>query len=48
MKKFIEEIGGEIIAESKPSKKQVILKELEDALLEAKDIRDGKKQGRTL
>jgi hypothetical protein len=48
VKKFIEELGGEIISESKPSKKQTVLKELEDALSEAKDIRDGKKQGITL
>ena len=48
VKKIIEALGGEIISESKPSKKQVILKELEDALLEAKNIRDGKKQGLTL
>jgi len=48
VKKFIEELGGEIISESKPSKKQAVLKELEDALFEAKDIRDGKKQGLTL
>ena len=48
VKKFIEELGGEIISESKPSKKQAILKDLEEALLEAKNIRDGKKQGLTL
>ena len=48
VKKFIEELGGEIISESKPSKKQAVLKELEDAFLEAKDIRDGKEQGLTL
>lgn len=48
VKKFIEELGGEIISESESSKKQVVLKELEDAFSEARDIRDGKKQGLTL
>ena len=48
VKKFIEELGGEIISRSKPSKKQVLLKELKDGLEEAIDIRDGKKQGQTL
>lgn len=46
--KFIEELGGEIISEAKPSKRQAVLKELEEAFSEAKDIRDGKKQGLTL
>ncbi len=48
LKKFIEELGGEVISESKLSRKKAVLKELEDAFNEAKDIKDGKKQGLTL
>jgi len=49
LKKFIEELGGEIVSESKLSnKKKAVLKELEAAFLEAKDIKEGKKQGFTL
>ncbi len=45
VKKFIEELGGEILSESKSSKKKNVLKELEAAFTEAKEIKDGKKQG---
>jgi len=48
VKKFIEELGGEVISESKISKKKAILKELENAFTEAKEIKEGKKQGFTL
>lgn len=48
VRKFIEELGGEIISESRPSKKEAVLMEMEQAFLEAKDIRDGIKQGCTL
>lgn len=37
-----------ITQESKFSRKKEILKELEDAFSEAKEIKDGKKQGLTL
>ncbi|MBK0382758.1 hypothetical protein I5M32_07280 [Pedobacter sp. SD-b] len=47
VKKFIEEIGGEIISE-KEVNKLTVLKDLEEAFLEAKQIRDGKKEGYTL
>lgn len=45
VKKFIEGLGGEVISETKSSKKQAVLKELEAAFAEAKEIKDGKKQG---
>lgn len=45
VKKFIEGLGGEVISEIKSSKKQTVLKELEAAFAEAKEIKDGKKQG---
>lgn len=48
VKKFIEELGGEVISESRSSKKKAVLKELEEAFTEAKEIKDGKKQGLTL
>jgi len=48
VKKFIEDLGGEVISESKSSRKKAVLKELEEAFNEAKDIKDGKKQGFTL
>jgi len=48
LKEFIEELGGEVVSVSKSSKKKAVLKELEAAFLEAKEIRDGKKQGLTL
>jgi len=48
VKKFIEELGGEVISESRSSQKKAILKELEEAFTEAKEIKDGKKQGLTL
>ena len=48
VKKFIEELGGEVITESKLSRKKAVLKELEEAFAEAKEIKDGKKQGLTL
>jgi len=48
VKKFIEELGGEIVSESKSAKKNAVLEELEAAFIEAKDIKDGKKQGLTL
>jgi len=47
-KDFIEEIGGALFSESKSSKKYAVLKELEMAFTEAKDIQEGKKQGVTL
>ena len=47
VKKFIEELGGEIISESKSTRKAV-LKELEEFFINAKDISDGKKEGLTL
>ncbi len=48
VKKFIEDLGGEVISESITSRKKAVLKELEEAFTEAKDIKDGKKQGFTL
>jgi hypothetical protein len=49
LKKFIEELGGEIVSESKLSnKKKAVLKELEAAFSEAKEIKEGKRQGYTL
>jgi benzoyl-CoA reductase/2-hydroxyglutaryl-CoA dehydratase subunit BcrC/BadD/HgdB len=48
LKKFIEELGGEVVSESKLSKKKTVLKELEAAFSEAKEIKDGKKQGYSL
>ena len=48
LKKFIEELGGEVVSESKLSKKKTVLKELEAAFLEAKEIKEGKKQGYSL
>jgi len=45
---FIEKLGGEIISKPNPSKKKAILKELEEAFCEAKEIKDGKKHGLTL
>jgi len=48
VKKFIEELGGEVISESKSSTKKAVLKELEEAFAEAKEIKDGKKKGITL
>jgi len=48
VKKFIEELGGEVISESRSSKKKAVLKELEEGFAEAKEIKDGKKQGLTL
>ena len=48
LKKFIEELGGEVVSESKLSNKKAVLKELEDAFLEAKEIKEGKKQGYSL
>lgn len=47
-KQLIEELGGEIVSISKSSKKKAVLFELEQAFKEAKDIRDGKKDGITL
>lgn len=48
VKKFIEELGGEIVSESKSSKKQAVLKELEAAFTEAKEIKEGKRKGFTI
>lgn len=48
LKKFIEELGGEVVSESKLSKKKTVLKELEAAFSEAKEIKEGKKQGFSL
>jgi hypothetical protein len=48
VKAFIEELGGEVISESKLSKKKAVLKELEIAFSEAKAIKEGKQQGITL
>ena len=48
VKKFVEELGGGIISESKSSRKKAVLKELEEAFSEAKEIKDGKKTGLTL
>ena len=48
VKRLIEELGGEVISESKLAKKKAVLKELEEAFTEAKEIKDGKKQGLTL
>ena len=48
LKKFIEELGGEVVSESKLSKKKTVLKELEAAFSEAKEIKEGKKQGYSL
>jgi len=48
VKKFIEELGGEVISESKASRKKAALKELEEAFMEAKEIKEGRKQGLTL
>ena len=48
VKKFIEELGGEIVSESKSVKRNAVLEELEAAFIEAKDIKDGKKPGLTL
>ena len=48
LKEFIEELGGEVVSVSKSSKKKAVLKELEAAFAEAKEIKDGKKQGLTL
>ncbi len=48
VKKFIEDLGGEIVAETRSSKRKAVLKELEEAFVEAKEIKDGKKQGHTL
>jgi hypothetical protein len=48
VKAFIEEIGGEVISESKSSKKKAVLQELEIAFSEAKAIKDGKQKGITL
>jgi benzoyl-CoA reductase/2-hydroxyglutaryl-CoA dehydratase subunit BcrC/BadD/HgdB len=48
LKKFIEELGGEVVSESKLSKKKTVLKELEAAFSEAKEIKDRKKQGYSL
>ena len=48
VKKFIEKLGGEVISESRSSRKKAVLKELEEAFTEAKEIKDGKNQGLTL
>jgi len=48
VKKFIEELGGEVISESRSPTRKAVLKELEEAFAEAKEIKDGKKQGLTL
>jgi hypothetical protein len=48
VKQFIEELGGEVISETKASKKKAVLKELEDAFSEAKEIKEGKKPGFTI
>lgn len=48
VKTFMEELEGEVISESKSSRKKAVLKELEEAFAEAKEIKDGKKQGLTL
>jgi uncharacterized protein (DUF1697 family) len=40
--------SGEVIFESKSSQKNEVLKELENAFVEAKEIKDGKKSGLTL
>ena len=48
VRKFIEDLGGEVVSESKSSRKKAVLKELEEAFSEAKEIKDGKKQGFTL
>ena len=47
-KKLIEELGGEVILVSKSSKKNAVLKELEAAFAEAKEIKTGKKEGVTI
>lgn len=48
VKKLIEELGGEVISESRASRKKAVLNELEEAFIEAKDIKHGKKQGISL
>ncbi len=48
VKKFIEELGGEVISESRSPTRKAVLKELEEAFTGAKEIKDGKKQGLTL
>jgi len=48
VKKFIEELGGEVISESRSPTRKAVLKELEEAFAGAKEIKDGKKQGLTL
>lgn len=47
LKKFIEELGGEIVSK-KDFMKLSVLNELEDALLESKQIKEGKKTGFSL
>jgi hypothetical protein len=47
VRQFIEDLGGKVTSESQ-SKKKAVLKELEEAFAEAKDIKEGKKQGLTL
>ena len=46
--KTIRKLDVWVIFESKSSQKNEVLKELENALVEAKEIKDGKKQGLTL
>ncbi len=48
VKQFIEDLGGEVISETKASKKKAVLKELEEAFAEAKEIKEGKKPGLTI
>jgi hypothetical protein len=48
IKKLIEELRGVVIQESNSSRKKAVLKELEEAFSEAKEIKNGKKQGLTL
>lgn len=48
VKKFIEELGGEILSESRSSKTHAVLEELSESFLEAKAIKEGKKEGLTL
>lgn len=47
LKKFIEELGGEILSEKEFTRRSV-LKEMEAGLLEAKEIEKGKREGFSL
>lgn len=47
LKKFIEELGGEIVTKKEFIKRSV-LTELEEAFLESKEIKEGRRTGLTL